>query len=51
LLAVDQDALARLCGRAEALVFDLADAAKALAQFEHSSDVVAFDFVASPEAT
>jgi hypothetical protein len=33
------------------LVFDLADVAKALAQFEHSSKVVGFDFVASPEAT
>ena len=31
-------------------MFDLADAAKALAQFEHSSEVVAFDFVGSQEA-
>ena len=32
-------------------MFDLADVVKALAQFEHSSVVVAFDFVASLEVT
>jgi hypothetical protein len=36
---------------AEVLVFDLADVVKALAQFEYSSEVVAFNFVASPETT
>jgi hypothetical protein len=51
LLAVDGDALALLREGAEVLMFDLADVAKALAQFEHSSEVVAFDFVASLEAT
>jgi len=51
LLIVDGDALAHLREGAEALVFDLANAAKALAQFEHSSEVVAFDFVGSQEAT
>jgi hypothetical protein len=50
LLAVDGDALALLREGAEVLVFDLADVAKALVQFEHSLEVVAFDFVASLEA-
>ena len=51
MLAVDGDALAHLREGAEALVFDLADAAKALAQFEHSLEVVAFNFVCSQGAT
>ena len=51
MLVVDGDALAHLREGAEALVFDVADAAKALAQFEHSLDVVAFNFVGSQEAT
>ena len=50
LLAVEPDALARPRRRDKALVFDLADAAKALVQFEHSSGVVAFDFLSSLEA-
>jgi hypothetical protein len=33
------------------LVFDLADVAKALAQFEHSSEALVFNLDASPEAT
>ena len=33
------------------LVFDLVDAAKALAQFEHSSEMLALILVASQEAT
>jgi DNA primase len=33
------------------LVFDLAVVAKALAQFEHSSEVLVFDLGASPKAT
>jgi len=33
------------------LVFDLADVAKALAQFEHSSEALSFILNASPEAT
>ena len=33
------------------LVFDLIVVAKALAQFEHSSEVLVFDLGASPEAT
>jgi hypothetical protein len=33
------------------LVFDLVVVAKALVQFEHSSEVLVFDFDASPEAT
>ena len=45
LLAVDGDALAHLRKGVEVLVFDLADATKALAQFEHSSEVVAFDLL------
>ena len=38
-------------GEAEVLVFDLADAVKALAQFEHSSEALIFILDASPEAT
>ena len=51
LLTIELDALACPRRRDEAFVFDLADAMKALAQFEHSSVVVAFDFVASLEVT
>ena len=50
LLAIEQDALVRRCGRVEALVFDLADAVKALAQFEHSSEMLALILAASQEA-
>ena len=38
-------------GEAEVLVFDLADAVKALAHFEHSSEALIFILDASPEAT
>ena len=51
LLGIDRDALARRFGEAEVLVFDLADVAKALAQFEYSSGVLVFGLDASPEAT
>ena len=51
LLGVDRDALARHSGEAEVLVFDLADVAKALVQFEHSSEVLVFIHDASPDAT
>ena len=51
MLAVDGDALAYLHEGAKVLMVDLADATKALAQFAHSSEVVAFDFVRSQEAT
>ena len=47
LVAVDRDALARHSGEAKVLVFDLADVAKALAQFEHSSEMLALNLVAS----
>jgi hypothetical protein len=49
LLVVDGDALAHLREGAEVLMFNLADVVKALAQFEHSSEVVAFDFVGSQQ--
>ena len=39
-LVVARDILACRHGKAEVLVFDLAAVAKALAQFEHSSEVV-----------
>ena len=38
-------------GETKVLVFDLADVAKALAQFEHSSEALSFILNASPEAT
>ena len=37
---VDREALARRSRETKVLVFDLADAMKALAQFEHSSEVL-----------
>ena len=51
LLVVDRDAIVRRSGEAEVLVFDLADVAKALVQFEHSSEVLVFIHDASPDAT
>ena len=51
LLGVNRDALARCCGEAKVLVFDLVDVAKALAQFEHSSEALVFNLDASPKAT
>ena len=50
LLPVDREALARRCGEAEVLVFDLVAVAKALVHFEHSSEVLVFDLDASLEA-
>ena len=51
LLEVDREVLAHRSGGTEVLVFVLADAAKALAQFEHSLEVVVFILDASLEAT
>ena len=51
LLGVGEDSSAHRRGRANVLVFDLADVAKALAQFEHSSEALVFNLDASPEAT
>ena len=51
LLEVDSEVLACRNGGTEVLVFDLADAAKALAQFEHSSEMLIFILDASQEAT
>ena len=51
LLGVDREALARHSGGTWVLMFDLADVAKALAQFEHSSEMLALILVASQEAT
>ena len=51
LLGVDRGALARRCEEAEVLIFDLVDVAKALVQFEHSSEALVFNLDASPEAT
>jgi len=51
LLEVDREALARHSGETKVFVFDLADVAKALAQFEHLSEVLVFILDASLEAT
>ena len=51
LLEVDREVLAHRSGGTEVLVFVLADAAKALAQFEHSSEMLIFILDASQEAT
>ena len=51
MLEVDREVLASHNGGTEVLVFDLADAAKALAQFEHSSEILIFILDASQEAT
>jgi len=51
LLGVDKGALARRSGGTHVLVFDLVEAAKALAQFEHSSEMLALILAASQEAT
>jgi len=47
LLEVDREVLAHRSGGTEVLVFVLADAAKALAQFEHSSEMLIFILDAS----
>ena len=51
MLEVDKGVLARRSGETEVLVLDLADVAKALAQFEHSLEVLVFILDASLEAT
>jgi len=51
LLEVDREALACHSGETKVFVFDLADVAKALAQFEHSLEVLVFILDASLEAT
>ena len=51
MLEVDKEVLARRSGGTEVLVFDLADAAKALAQFEHSLEMLALILATSQEAT
>ena len=50
MLEVDREVLAHRSGGVEVLVFDLADAAKALVQFEHSSEMLIFILDASQEA-
>ena len=47
LLEIDREVLACRNGGTEVLVFDLADAAKALAQFELSSEMLIFILDAS----
>jgi hypothetical protein len=47
-LVVAREVLAHRRGKAEVLMFDLAVVAKALVQFEHSSEVLVFDLGASP---
>jgi hypothetical protein len=42
-LDVNREVLARRCGEAKVLIFDLVVVAKALAQFEHSSEVLVFN--------
>ena len=42
LLEVHREALACRIGETKVLIFDLANVAKALAQFEHSSEVLSF---------
>ena len=51
MLEVDREVLASHSGGAKVLVFDLADAVKSLAQFEHSSEMLIFILDASQEAT
>ena len=51
LLEVDREVLARHSGETKVRVFDLADVAKALMQFEHSLEVLIFILDASLEAT
>ena len=51
LLEVDREVLACRSGGTEVLMFDLDDAAKALVQFEHSSEMLIFILDASQEAT
>ena len=51
LLEVDREALVGHSGETKVLIFDLADVAKALAQFEHSLEVLVFILDASLEAT
>jgi len=51
LLEVVREVLARHSGGTEVLVFNLADATKALVQFEHSSEMLIFFLDASQEAT
>jgi len=51
LLEVVREVLARHSGGTEVLVFNLADATKALVQFEHSSEMLIFILDASQEAT
>ena len=51
LLEVDREVLACRSGGTKVLVFDLADAVKALAQFENSSEMLIFILDASQEAT
>ena len=41
LLGVDREALARRSGETKVLIFDLANVAKALTQFEHLSEMLA----------
>ena len=51
LLEVDKEVLACRSGGTEVLMFDLADAAKALGQFEHSSEMLIFILDVSQEST
>ena len=51
LLEVDREVLARHSRGTEVVMFDLADATKALAQFEHSSKILIFSLDASQEDT
>ena len=50
LLGVDRGALAHHCGETKVLLFDLVDVAKALAQFEHSSEALVFNLDAFSKA-